>query len=187
MSIDHISQRSTTHIELLSGEWPTANASSVCFHDADDFSDATWRNAQAGADAADGRRAARHERISSIVDVEHQRVRALDEDALSGVKRLMYIHDAVNDEGAKPFRQSLQSSEFLKKEWRFDRQNQRCVREQQTVSPHACTGTSARESHLVALNFALGVIFKVAVALIAPFHDLAELFSKRRVEEVVHA
>jgi hypothetical protein len=27
----------------------------------------------------------------------------------------------------------------------------------------------------------------VAVALIAPFHDLAELFSKRRVEEVVHA
>jgi len=52
--------------------------------------------------------------------------------------------------------------------------------------PHACTGTSARESHLVALNFPLGVIFKVAVALIAPFHDLAELFSKRRVEEVVH-
>ena len=41
-------------------------------------------------------------------------------------------------------------------------------------------------SHLVALNFALGVILKVAVALVPPFHDLAELVCERGVEEVVH-
>src|SRR5579863_394530 len=81
-SIDHIA--SATHIELLGGERSTTNASGVCLHDADDFSNATWRNPEAGADAADGRRTARHERISPMVDIKHQRVRALDEDALAG-------------------------------------------------------------------------------------------------------
>jgi len=46
---------------------------------------------------------------------------------------------------------------------------------------------SARESHLVALNFALGVILKVSVALIASFHDLAKFVAKCGVEEVMHA
>jgi hypothetical protein len=48
-------------------------------------------------------------------------------------------------------------------------------------------GGSARESHLVALNFALGVIFKVSVALVPAFDDLAELVCECGVEEVVHA
>jgi hypothetical protein len=43
------------------------------------------------------------------------------------------------------------------------------------------------ESHLVALNFAFGVIFKVSVALVPPFHNLTELFCECGVEEVVHA
>jgi len=83
---------------LFRGEWPTANASRVRFHDTDDFSDPTWRNTEAGADTTNGRRTARHERIRPIVDVKHQRVRALDEDALARGQRLVYIHDAVNDE-----------------------------------------------------------------------------------------
>jgi hypothetical protein len=43
------------------------------------------------------------------------------------------------------------------------------------------------ESHLVALNFAFGVIFKISVALVPPFYNLAELVCERGVEEVVHA
>jgi hypothetical protein len=48
-------------------------------------------------------------------------------------------------------------------------------------------GTSAEGSHLVALNFALGIILKVSVSLVAPFHDLAELVSECGVEEVMYA
>lgn len=44
-----------------------------------------------------------------------------------------------------------------------------------------------RGSHLVALNFAFGIIFKVSVALIPPFHNLAELVCESGVEEVVNA
>ncbi len=54
----------------------------------------------------------------------------------------------------------------------------------------ACAGARTRRiraSHLVALNFAFGVIFKVSVAFVPPFHDLAELVRERGVEEVVHA
>jgi len=80
--VDHITK--ATHIELFSGERPTTNASGVCFHDADDLSDATWRNAEAGADATDGRGTARHVRIRAIVDVEHECVRPLNEEALAG-------------------------------------------------------------------------------------------------------
>jgi hypothetical protein len=54
----------------------------------------------------------------------------------------------------------------------------------------ACAGACTRwirEFHLVALNFAFGVIFKVSVALVPPLHDLAELVCKSGVEEVVDA
>jgi hypothetical protein len=88
-----------THIELFRGEWPTTNAGCVRFHYTDDFSDPTWRNAEAGADTTDGRRTACHERIRPKVDVKHQRVRAFDEDALACGQRLVHIYDAVNDEG----------------------------------------------------------------------------------------
>ena len=96
-----------THIELLGGERPSTNARRVRFDDPNDLSDAARRNAEAGADSADARRTARHVRIRAIVDVEHQRVRAFNEDALARHERLVYIHDAVNDERAQPFRQSL--------------------------------------------------------------------------------
>src|SRR5579863_2157760 len=46
---------------------------------------------------------------------------------------------------------------------------------------------SAEDSHLVPLNFALGIIVKVSISLVAPFHDLVELVSKCGVEEVMHA
>jgi hypothetical protein len=90
----------TTHVELLSGERPPTHPSRVRFNDTNDLSDATWRNAEAGTDSAGGRRTARHVRICPIVDVEHQRVRALDKDALARGERFVHIHDAVNDERA---------------------------------------------------------------------------------------
>jgi hypothetical protein len=54
----------------------------------------------------------------------------------------------------------------------------------------ACAGANTRrirEFHLVALNFAFGVIFKVPIALVPSFHDLAELVCESGVEEVVDA
>jgi hypothetical protein len=54
----------------------------------------------------------------------------------------------------------------------------------------ACAGARThriREFHLVTLNFAFGVIFKVSVALVPSFHDLAELVRESGVEEVVDA
>jgi hypothetical protein len=44
----------------------------------------------------------------------------------------------------------------------------------------------APESHLVALDFALGVILKVSVALVPTFYNLAELVGKSGIEEVVY-
>jgi len=69
---------------LFGGERPTTNTSGVCFHDADDLSDATWWNAEASADATNGRGTACHVWIRAIVDVEHERICALNEDALAG-------------------------------------------------------------------------------------------------------
>ena len=43
------------------------------------------------------------------------------------------------------------------------------------------------ETHLVALNFAFSVIFKVSVAFVPSFHNLTELVCERSVEEMVHA
>jgi hypothetical protein len=52
----------------------------------------------------------------------------------------------------------------------------------------ACAGARRiREFYLIALNFSLGVIFKVSVALVPPFRDLAELVCESGVEEVVDA
>jgi hypothetical protein len=52
----------------------------------------------------------------------------------------------------------------------------------------ACAGAQRiREFHLIALDFALGVVFKVPVALVPSFHDLAELVCESGVEEVVDA
>ena len=53
----------------------------------------------------------------------------------------------------------------------------------------ACAGARTqwiREFHLVTLNFAFGVIFKVSVALVSSFHDLAELVCESGVEEVMN-
>jgi hypothetical protein len=53
----------------------------------------------------------------------------------------------------------------------------------------ACAGATRRirDFHLVAFNFAFGVVFKVSVALVPSFHDLAELVCESGVEEVVDA
>ena len=44
-----------------------------------------------------------------------------------------------------------------------------------------------RETNLVALYLAFGVIFKVSVALVPPLHNLTELVCECGVEEMVHA
>ena len=89
-----------TYIELLSREWPAPDTGCICLDDADDLSNATRRDTEAGTYSTYGCGAARHVRIRSIVDVEHQRVCAFDEDAFAGCQRLMYVHDAVDDERA---------------------------------------------------------------------------------------
>lgn len=50
-----------------------------------------------------------------------------------------------------------------------------------------CAPVARRKTHLVALNFAFGVIFKVSVAFVPSFHNLTELVCECGVEEMVHA
>ena len=89
-----------TYIELLSRERSPSDTGRVCLDNADDLSNATGRDTEAGAYPTYGGGAARHVRIRAVVDVEHQRVCAFDEDAFAGCKRFMYVHDAVDDERA---------------------------------------------------------------------------------------
>jgi hypothetical protein len=54
----------------------------------------------------------------------------------------------------------------------------------------ACAGgrrRRIRKFHLIALNFAFGVVFEISVALVPSFYDLAELVCESGVEEVVDA
>src|SRR6266404_1864705 len=96
-----------THIELLGREGPAPDTCRVCLDNSDDLSNTTWRNTEASAHSADACRTAGHVRIRAVVNVEHERVRAFDEDAFASFQRLVYIHNAVDDERVQPFRQSL--------------------------------------------------------------------------------
>ena len=97
-----------THIELLSRERPAPNTGCVCLDNTDNLSNATWRDTEACADPTHGCGAARHVRIRTIVDVEHQRIGAFDEDASASCECLVNVHNAVDDERAQSLRQSLQ-------------------------------------------------------------------------------
>jgi hypothetical protein len=93
---------------LLSRERPASDTCRVRLDNADDLSNTTWRDTEAGTYPTYSCRAARHVRIRAIVDVEHQRIRAFDKDAFAGRERLVYVHNAVDDERPQPLRQSLQ-------------------------------------------------------------------------------
>ena len=97
------------HIELLSRERPAPDTGCVCLDNADDLSNATRRDTEASTYPTYRCGAARHIRIRAIVDVEHQRICAFDEDTFAGSQCLVYVHNAVDDEWAQPIRQSLQS------------------------------------------------------------------------------
>jgi hypothetical protein len=90
-----------THIELLSWERPASDTGGVSLDNPDDLSNPTRRDTEAGTYSAYGCGATRHVRICAVVDVEHQRVCTFDEDVfVAGCERLMYVHDAVDDERA---------------------------------------------------------------------------------------
>ena len=97
-----------THIELFSRERAAPNTGRVCLDNADNLSNATWRDTEACADPTHGCGAARHVRIRTIVNVEHQRISAFDENTPASCECLVNVHNAVDDERAQPLRQSLQ-------------------------------------------------------------------------------
>jgi hypothetical protein len=93
-------RRGVTHIELLSRKRPAPNTGGVCLDNADNLSNATWRDTEACADPTHGCGATRHVRIRAIVDIEHQRICAFDEDAFSSCECFVYVDNAVDDERA---------------------------------------------------------------------------------------
>ena len=75
-----------TYVELLGGKGPGADAGGVGLDDAVDVLDVEGRDGQAGDDAADARVGAGDEGVGAVVDVEHERVGALDQHALAGLE-----------------------------------------------------------------------------------------------------
>ena len=55
------------------------------------------------------------------------------------------------------------------------------------VHPARQAPVSKHSSHLIALDFPLGVVLEVPVALVPALDDLTELFRERGVKQVVHA
>lgn len=90
------SQRAT-HVELLGRERTGADAGRVRLDYAVRLSDRTRRQTKTGADTADASRARGDERVRAKVEVEHERVGALDEDALVLREGVVHERDAVDD------------------------------------------------------------------------------------------
>ena len=101
------SRQCCAHVQLLRGERPAPHARRVRLDDADRRPNRLRGDAQARAYAADGSRGRGHEGIRAKVDVEHQRVGALDEHLLALAERLVDVHDAVDDIRPQPLREDL--------------------------------------------------------------------------------
>ena len=71
-----------TYVELLSRERPTANTRRIRFDHPNRLPNQLRRDTQPRAHPNNRRRARRHERVRAEVDIQHQRVRALDQHML---------------------------------------------------------------------------------------------------------
>ena len=96
-----------TNVKLLRGERACADTRRVRLDDADRRPNRLRGDAQARTYAADGGRGRGHEGVRAKVDVEHQRVGALDEHLLALAERLVDVHDAVDDIRPQPLREDL--------------------------------------------------------------------------------
>ena len=96
-----------TDINLLSGERSAPNTSGIRLYNANRLPDQLWRDPQTGANPADGCRGRSDVRVCSKIDIQHQRVGTLDEDALPCLQSRMDIGDTVNDMWLQPRRQFL--------------------------------------------------------------------------------
>lgn len=75
-------KREGTHVELLGRERSRSDARRVGLDDSNDLSDRFGRQSQASADSSDSSRRRGDVGVRSKVEVEHESVGALDEDAL---------------------------------------------------------------------------------------------------------
>jgi hypothetical protein len=99
--------------EVFGGERTAADTGRVRLDDTDDLLDGERRDTEAGDDTADRGRRGGHEGVRAVVDVEHERVGALDEDALARSQRVVHVRGAVDDERAKSVGKGLDEGSAL--------------------------------------------------------------------------
>ncbi len=82
----------------LGGEWSAADASAICFEDAEDFAYASGRYSESDASACTDGVGGGYERIGAEVDVEHGALCSFGEDCLARGEEVVDIVFAI-DEG----------------------------------------------------------------------------------------
>lgn len=99
-----------THIELLSGERPSADTCSVGLDDADGLSNELGRDPKPSANTSDGRGRGSHEWICPEIDIQHQSICAFDKDSFARGDSLVHIDNAIDHIRPQALCKSLASS-----------------------------------------------------------------------------
>lgn len=88
-----------TYVELLGGKGSSSNSGRVSLGDTNDLSNLLGRDTESGADTTDGRGGRGDVGVGTKVEVEHERVGTLDQDALVRLERFVHERHSVDDEG----------------------------------------------------------------------------------------
>ena len=94
-------------IQKFCGERPSPHSRGVCLHHTNRLADPLGRNTQPSADSTNGGAGRGDEWVCAKVEVEHERIRAFNEDTLLLCERLVDIRDTVENEWLQPLGQFL--------------------------------------------------------------------------------
>ena len=104
-----------TNVELFGGERATPDARGIRLDDTDRGPNESRGDPETSANTTDCGRRRGYERISTKVDIEHQRVRALDQNLLTLADCLVYVCYAIDDIGPEPLCERLANHTLDKK------------------------------------------------------------------------
>lgn len=100
-------QKNRTHVELLSRERTRSNPRRIRLDNPNHLSNRPGWQAESRANSSDSGRRTRDEGVRSKIEVEHESVRAFDEDALLLEQSAVEEGGAVDDEGLEASRELL--------------------------------------------------------------------------------
>ena len=167
-----------THVELLGRERTGTDAGRVGLDHAIRLSDRTGRQSETGADTANTSRARGDERVRAKVEVEHQGVGALDEDALVLREGVVHERDAVDDVRLETLGKLLVAEDLA-----FG-----VIPSAAHASERGDVRVSLWERGVLGPGNATKHSLELAVSLEPALDELAELLRKRLlVKQVVHA